>query len=663
MSGRQIGNRYLLERRIADGGMGTIWVAHDAQLQRRVALKLMALGLPASAQARSQFEQEARTIAQLQNPHVVQVHDYGVDGDTPYIVMELLEGEDLETRLARQGRLPTAAVATLVQQVARALAAAHAAGIVHQDLKPANLFLARVDAEEVVKVLDFGLARLGAEAQAAARPAGKVMGTPRYMSPEQLRGEPHVDHRSDVWSLAVVAYRALTGHFPFSGDVLGEVRRGALVQAVPPSQALPGLGKELDALFAQALEETPARRFQSALEFSSAFASRVETRRRAAKVLVIDDEPSTEVMMRQRFRKLIREAQYEFLFASDGLDGLAKLRQHPDTDVVLSDINMPNMDGITFLSQVSEVNPLVKVIIVSAYSDMDKIRQVIHRGAFDFLVKPIDFADLEATIAKALRSATELRELVRSTEENQLLRLFVHKSLLERVAPLLPGHGMVLSERDEATVAFMDVPGFVTQARQEHPERALGRLNAVLDVVVPELTGRGGVVDRFIGDAVMVVFRGPQHLSRALEACLAARRQLREMTFRHGEQSAYAQGIRIGLDSGEVLCGSVGTRKLGRLDYAVIGEAVSVAARLALVAAKEQLLITETLRQRLGGTIESVRLEGRTLPGASAELLHDVVGRQEEHPARAADTATVEVKTPKESQESGTLAVHVAKSG
>jgi len=107
----------------------------------------------------------------------------------------------------------------------------------------------------------------------------------------------------------------------------------------------------------------------------------------------------------------------------------------------------------------------------------------------------------------------------------------------------------------------------------------------------------------------------------------------------------------------------VGTRKLGRLDYAVIGEAVSVAARLALMASKEQLLITETLRQRLGGTIESVRLEGRTLPGASPEMLHDVVGRQEEHPARAADTATVEVKTPKEAQESGTLAVHVAKSG
>ncbi|MDC0711877.1 protein kinase [Stigmatella sp. ncwal1] len=663
MSGRQIGNRYLLERRIADGGMGTIWVALDAQLQRRVALKLMAMGLPSSAQARTQFEQEARAIAQLQSPHVVQVHDYGVDGDTPYIVMELLEGEDLEARLERQGRLPSSAVATLLQQVARALAAAHAAGIVHHDLKPANLFLARVDSQEVVKVLDFGLARLSAEAQAAEAPPAKLMGTPRYMSPEQLRGEPTVDPRSDVWSLAVVAYRALTGRLPFSADIVAELRRGAPVQAEPPSQVLPELGKELDAFFAQALAEAPARRFQSALELSAAFSARAETRRRAAKVLVIDDEPSMEVLMRQRFRKQIREAHYEFIFAVDGLDGLEKLREHPDTDVVLSDINMPKMDGLTFLSRVSEVNALVKVVIVSAYSDMDNIRVVMNRGAFDFLVKPIDFADLEATLIKALRHVTELRQMVQSAEENQLLRLFVHHNLLERVLPLLPGHNMVLGEKDEATVAFLDVPGFTALARQERPEAALQRLNAIFEVLVPELTGRGGVVDKFVGDAVMVVFRGQEHLVRALEACLAARRRLREMAFRHGEQSAYAQGVCMGLDSGEVLCGSVGARRLGRLDYTVIGEAANTAARLASLASKEQLLITDALRQRLDESFECMRLEGRSLPGGSQAPLHDVLGRQLERLSRAAETATVDVKTPAEAQESGALAAQVAKAG
>ncbi|EAU69627.1 serine/threonine protein kinase PksC [Stigmatella aurantiaca DW4/3-1] len=643
--------------------MGTIWVALDAQLQRRVALKLMAMGLPASAQARSQFEQEARAVAQLQSPHVVQVHDYGVDGDTPYIVMELLEGEDLEARLERQGRLPSSAVATLLQQVARALAAAHAAGIVHHDLKPANLFLARVDSQEVVKVLDFGLARLSAEAQAAEAPPAKVMGTPRYMSPEQLRGEPTADPRSDVWSLAVVAYRALTGRLPFSADIVAELRRGAPVQVEPPSQVLPELGKGLDAFFAQALAEVPARRFQSALELSAAFSSRAEARRRAAKVLVIDDEPSMEVLMRQRFRKQIREAHYEFIFAVDGLDGLEKLRENPDTDVVLSDINMPKMDGLTFLSRVSEVNPLVKVVIVSAYSDMDNIRVVMNRGAFDFLVKPIDFADLEATLTKALRHVTELRQMVQSAEENQLLRLFVHHSLLERVLPLLPGHSMAMGEKDQATVAFLDVPGFTALAHQERPETALQRLNAIFEVLVPELTGRGGMVDKFVGDAVMVVFRGQDHLLRALEACLSARRRLREMAFRHGDQSAYAQGVCMGLDSGEVLCGSVGARRLGRLDYTVIGEAANTAARLASLASKDQLLITDTLRQRLDESFECLRIEGRSLPGAAQVPLHDVLGRQRERLPNVGETSTVEVKTPAEAHESGALAAQVAKAG
>ncbi|WP_324960829.1 protein kinase domain-containing protein [Archangium sp.] len=645
MSGRRIGSRYVLERKIADGGMGAIWVALDSQLQRQVALKLMTLERVSSSAARYQFKQEAKAIAQLRNPHVVQVYDSGVDGDTPYLVMELLEGEDLETRLERQGRLAPAAVSALLNPIAKALSAAHAAGIIHRDLKPANLFLARVDGAEVVKVLDFGLARLGATGATLSEQPGRVMGTPRYMSPEQMRGKAGVDHRSDLWSLAVVAYRALTGRFPFSTDTLGELSRGASVPAEPPSSQCPELGKGVDAFFARALETDPARRFQSAKELASAFAALVESERprRAAKILVIDDEPDVALLMKQRFRKQIRESVYEFVFATDGQDALEKLRQHPDTDVVLSDINMPKMDGLTFLARVGEVNPIAKVIMVSAYSDMNNIRVAMNRGAFDFLVKPIDFQDLDATLEKALRQVTELRQMVRSAEENHLLRMFVHGGILERMLPLLRGPDMLGGERVEATVAFIDVKDFTPVTRSDQPETVLRKLNANFELIVPELLSRGGVVDKFVGDAVMAVFREQGHLDRALEACLSVRQQLRVMAFRYGDSSPYAHGVSIGLDSGELICGSIGARALGRLDYTVLGETVNTAARLAVLAAREQLLIGEHLRARLEARFECLPLGVKSLPGSSVVLaVHDVVCRRQERVSTWEQTASIE---------------------
>src|SRR5437868_3211967 len=160
MSGRQVGGRYVLERKIAGGGMGAIWAAFDPQLQRRVAIKLTTSQRLSTSGAQHHFQKEAKAIAQFRHPNVVQIHDFGLDRDEPFIVMELLEGEDLETRLKRRERLTPAQVVSLLNQVSRALAAAHTAGIIHRDLKPANLFLTRIDGQEVLKILDFGLVRL-----------------------------------------------------------------------------------------------------------------------------------------------------------------------------------------------------------------------------------------------------------------------------------------------------------------------------------------------------------------------------------------------------------------------------------------------------------------------------------------------------------------------
>src|SRR5262249_20867748 len=155
--------------------------------------------------------------------------------------------------------------------------------------------------------------------------------------------------------------------------------------------------------------------------------------------------------------------------------------------------------------------------------------------------------------------------------EDQLLRMFVHSGIVERVVPLLRGPDVVSGQREEATVAFLDVKDFTPVTRKELPDVVVRRLNANFDVIAPELTSRGGTVDKFVGDAVMAVFRGPGHLERALEGCLAARQQLQAMAARSGQESPYVHGVCAGIDSGELVYGSIGARALGRLSYTVLG--------------------------------------------------------------------------------------------
>jgi len=625
--------------------MGTIWLAIDSQLQRHVSLKQMASHRVSSNDARQHFAQEAKAIARLRNPHVVQIYDYGVDGDVPYIVMELLDGEDLENLLNRRQRLAPATVERLLTQVAKALTAAHLAGVIHRDLKPANLFLARIDGEEIVKVLDFGLALLDADAGAPSS-GSQLAGTPRYMSPEQMRGQLNLDARSDLWSLAVVLYRLLTGKFPFSSDMLEALRRGDTTPVpVSPSSIVPELGAEADAFFTRALAANPASRFSSAREMANAFSAQVVAGRpmQAAKILVVDDEPDTALVMQKRFRKQIQDSCYEFIFAQNGEEALEVLRLNPDTTVVLSDLNMPKMDGLTFLARVGEVNSLVKVIIVSAYGDMSNIRMAMNRGAFDFLVKPINFQDLKTTLEKTIKHTGELRRMLRSTEENDLLRMFVHGGVVERVLSAVREPQETAGERVEGTVAFLDLEDFTPVLHGEQPEAAIRRLNANFEVIVPELTSQGGVVDKFIGDAVMAVFRGQGHLGRALDACLSARQQLRAMAFRNGEQSPYAHGVCIGLASGDLLSGNIGARSLGRLDYTVLGKVVNTAAWLASLASGDQILIREELSARLETSFECLPIGMHHLPDMGAPMpIYQVVARKSAVPSATEPTASFE---------------------
>jgi eukaryotic-like serine/threonine-protein kinase len=279
--GKVIAGRYRLDRVLAQGGMGSVWVGHHLQLDVPVAVKFMAPYFAASAEARARFEREAKASAQLRIANAVQVYDFGIEDGTPFITMELLDGEDLHARLDREKRLTPAATLVILNQVCIGLRRAHDVGLVHRDLKPANIFLSRQGREEVAKILDFGIAKAPEPAAGAggagATKTGTLLGTPHYMSPEQVRSTSKVDLRSDLWALGVIAFRCVTGQLPFPGDEMGEVLIDVCTKAIPvPSHIAPDLPPELDRFFERALMRDPAQRFQDADELADAFADAQE---------------------------------------------------------------------------------------------------------------------------------------------------------------------------------------------------------------------------------------------------------------------------------------------------------------------------------------------------------------------------------------------------
>ena len=271
-----VGGKFRLERPLAKGGMGSVWLGRHTELDSPVAVKFMAPELAGTPVARTRFKREAKAAAQLRSPNVVSIQDYGVEDDTPYMVMELLEGEDLHDLLEREKRLSIPRIAGIVAQVAKALGMAHAAGIVHRDLKPSNLFLARSGDDEIVKVLDFGVAKEMGTLAADKTTSGVLVGSPMYMSPEQARGEA-IDFRSDLWSLGVVVYEALAGRPPFVSDHLGALlARIHEARAERPTSIAPDLPGEVDAFVARALARQPEARFASAKEMADALAAIAE---------------------------------------------------------------------------------------------------------------------------------------------------------------------------------------------------------------------------------------------------------------------------------------------------------------------------------------------------------------------------------------------------
>src|SRR5882757_9289609 len=217
-----------------------------------------------------------------------------------------------------------------------------------------------------------------------------------------------------------------------------------------------------------------------------------------AKILVADDEADLEMLIKQKFRQKIREQQYEFIFAVNGNDALEKIQQHPDVDIVLSDINMPEMDGLTLLSRLAETNPLIKAVIVSAYGDMENIRTAMNRGAFDFITKPINFEDLSVTMEKTIAHVTQIRETLKAIKENNILKMYVDETVLNFMGSREFESSLIANETIDASIVFIDICSFTSISENAPADTVVKLLNNYFDVMVKEIIAQGGYVDKFI---------------------------------------------------------------------------------------------------------------------------------------------------------------------
>jgi serine/threonine-protein kinase len=279
--GEIVAERYRLERELGRGSMGVVWAAIHVTLGQRVAIKLISAGQIDYPETRHRFSTEAKAAARLKSRHAVQVYDDGETPEgTPYIVMEYLEGETLEAKLER-GALELPEAVRITSHICRALSRAHAQGIIHRDLKPANIFIARAEEDEqgwLAKVLDFGVAKLTSSTDPSHTKTGTLVGTPLFMSPEQVRGASHVDQRADLYSVGMVFYNMVTGRFAFDAPSYSDVLVKICLGPPPDLSGVP-LPDAVRAWFDKACAREPAERFQSADEMAEALRDAAGTQR------------------------------------------------------------------------------------------------------------------------------------------------------------------------------------------------------------------------------------------------------------------------------------------------------------------------------------------------------------------------------------------------
>ena len=352
----------------------------------------------------------------------------------------------------------------------------------------------------------------------------------------------------------------------------------------------------------------------------------------SARILVVDDEPDLEQLIVQRFRRQIRDGSMSFAFAHDGVSALEVLDADPTVDMVISDINMPRMDGLTLLGRLQERPGNMSTIIVSAYGDISNVRTAMNRGAFDFVMKPIDFADLEATIDKTLRSVEVTRGYQRRQQEAERARAQLSRYFSPSLADSLAGaaDGVALeAQRRIVTSMFTDIQSFTTLAEGLEPSVIGKLLNEYLVGMTEIVFDHGGTLVKIIGDALNVLFGAPadqpDHAARSVACALALDACSEAFRARWRERGVAVEMTRIGIHTGMALVGSFGGGRF--FDYTAYGDTINIAARLE--AANKQLgtricvsgSVAEAVADFRGRPVGQVLLRGRSEAIAAFEPL------------------------------------------
>ncbi len=447
----KIGKYDILEV-LGRGGMGSVYKGFDPAISRAVAIKTIAKSSLDAGELEhllARFRHEAQVVGRLAHPGIVQIYDYGENDELAYIVMELVNGKTLAEHLAQHANYDLREVGEIIGQVLEALGHAHAAGVVHRDMKPANIM---INKDGGIKISDFGIAHTEAS---ELTQHGDVLGTPHYMAPEQFLGLPIVI-ATDLYAVGVIAYDLLTGSKPFVGSTATVMQQVLNERPADPSSRNPALSPAVDQVLQRALAKKPEERFQSAREFSVALRQALEASSAApaaapatlgtalldaaraiqagaqaqaaraggtppesssdgaisldrsvkkARLLVVDDEERILSALKSMFRM-----RYHVFTTTDGNKALEFMKKY-QMHVVVSDQRMPIMPGVELLRQAREISPASVRILLTGYSDLASIVGSINDGqVYRFISKPWNNQELQQTVAEAVTIALELAE-------------------------------------------------------------------------------------------------------------------------------------------------------------------------------------------------------------------------------------------------------------
>lgn len=322
----------------------------------------------------------------------------------------------------------------------------------------------------------------------------------------------------------------------------------------------------------------------------------------ATKILVVDDEPDLAVLVRQKFRKHIRDGIYTFAIAGDGIEALAQLEEDAEIEIVLTDINMPRMDGLTLLSKISQLDRQLQAVVVSAYGDLGNIRMAMNRGSFDFLMKPIDLYDLEITINKAKETVAQRKKAARVRETfGRYLSDEVVATLLSKPDALKLG-----GDKRKVTILMSDLRGFSIISEHLPPEQVVEVLNIYLGRMADIISKHNGTIDEFIGDAILVIFGGlitrDDDAARAVACAVEMQNAMQDVNKTLIKNGLPAIEMGIGINTGEVVVGNIGSQT--RTKYGVVGSHVNLTARIESYTVGGQVLISDGTRQELGELVK-----------------------------------------------------------